>query len=68
MNILEFIRSQGRGLSMAEISQHFKSPQKEVSALVKSGQLKKQIYCYGSGGFDGFGFRTRPWTYVYSCV
>jgi hypothetical protein len=40
---------------MAEISQHFKSPQKEVSALVKSGQLKKQIYCYGSGGFDGFG-------------
>jgi hypothetical protein len=68
MSILDFIKSQNRPVSMAEISDRFPRPQKEVSGLVKSGRLKKDIYCFGSGGFDGLGFRTRAWTYVYSCV
>lgn len=67
MDILDFIRSKGP-LSMAEISDKYKRPQKEVASLVKSGILKKDVYCFGSGGFDGLGFRTRAWTYVYRCV
>ena len=68
MDIIEYIKSQGRALSMAEISDRFPRPQKAMSALVKSGRLKKEIYCFGSGGFDGLGFRTRAWVHVYRCV
>ena len=68
MEILEFIRMQTRPVSMDEIGEKFPKPQKMVGRFVKSGHLKKSIYCFGSGGYDGLGFRTRPWTYVYSCV
>lgn len=64
--ILEYIKSAARPVQMAELKEHFTNPQKEVKALILAGKLEKTIYCFGSGGFDGMGFRTRPWTYVYS--
>jgi hypothetical protein len=66
--ILNFLKDINRPLSMSEISHYFKSPQRIVSLLVKDGKLKKEVYCFGSGGLDGLGFRTRPWTYVYTYI
>ena len=64
--ILDYIKAQKRPVQMAELKERFDNPQKEVKALVVASLLERQIYCFGSGGFDGMGFRTRPWTYVYS--
>ncbi len=63
--IVDYIQKARRGITMSELSTRFKNPQKIVANLVKSGKLEKKIYCYGSGGYNGFGFRTRPWTWIY---
>jgi hypothetical protein len=60
----EFIQA-NPGLSMAQIKERIPDAAKQVRELLKAGVVEKKIYCYGSGGFDGLGFRTRAWTYVY---
>lgn len=64
--VLEYIKAKNRPVQMSELKERFTNPQREVKALMLAGVLKKEIYCFGSGGFDGMWFRTRPWTYVYS--
>jgi hypothetical protein len=41
---------------------------REIYKQVKIGAMLRKVYAYGSGGFDGLGFRTRPWCYVYEIV
>lgn len=55
------------GLTALQILEKFPTGRKELSELVKSKKIYKKVYCFGSGGFDGLGFRTRPWTYIYFC-
>lgn len=68
-DILIAVKSFSTPPTMAEIKQRYPNfREKDVSDAVKSGSLIRKVYCFGSGGHDGFGFRTRPWTYVYECA
>lgn len=65
MEAIEIVASFDFAPSMAQIEEKYPNSKPIIAKAVKEGILYKEIYCFGSGGYDGLGFRTRAWVHVY---